>query len=165
MDHISQERGEMTMLYDLLFAFLQSGKYKEARKIIETPGMRARPGRLQWFAEKCIAGNQMEALENLVELTQKLFECDRDEMYFHLLKLCRENNDWKKADSAWTKIQEENVIPRERTLRLLSDIFKRNSQEVPFEVPEVLLLFLYGFFWREGNIEEVENFNLLPRYL
>ncbi|KAM4693882.1 leucine-rich PPR motif-containing protein, mitochondrial isoform 2-T2 [Discoglossus pictus] len=136
MDHVSQERGEMAMLYDLLFAFLQSGKYKEARKIIETPGLRARPGRLQWFAEKCIAGNQMEALENLVEMSQKLFECDRDEMYFHLLKLCKETNDWKKADSVWNKIQEENVIPRERTLRLLAEIFKRNGQEVPFEVPE-----------------------------
>ncbi|KAG8443623.1 hypothetical protein GDO86_008970 [Hymenochirus boettgeri] len=136
MDHVSQERGEMTMLYDLLFAFLHTGKYKEARKIIETPGLRARPGRLQWFAEKCIAANQMEALENLVDLTQKLFECDRDEMFFQLLKLCKENDDWKKADSVWTKIQEENIIPRERTLRLLAEIFKRNGQEVPFDVPE-----------------------------
>uniref|UniRef100_A0A6I8RSC2 Leucine-rich PPR motif-containing protein, mitochondrial n=1 Tax=Xenopus tropicalis TaxID=8364 RepID=A0A6I8RSC2_XENTR len=136
MDHISQERGEMAMLYDLLFAFLHTGKYKEARKIIETPGLRARPGRLQWFAEKCIATNQMEALENLVDMTQKLFECDRDDMYYYLLKLCKENDDWKKADSAWTKIQEENVIPRERTLRLLADIFRRNGQEVPFDVPE-----------------------------
>lgn len=35
MDFVSQERGEMTMLYDLFFAFLQSGRYREARKIIE----------------------------------------------------------------------------------------------------------------------------------
>lgn len=35
MDFVSQERGEMTMLYDLLFAFLQTGRYKEARKIME----------------------------------------------------------------------------------------------------------------------------------
>lgn len=36
-------------------------------------------------------------------------------------------------------MQEENVIPRERTLRLLADILKKNGQEVPFEVPEVKL--------------------------
>lgn len=30
----------------------------------------------------------METLEQLVELTQNLFECDRDEMYYHLLQLC-----------------------------------------------------------------------------
>lgn len=35
MDFISQERGEMTMMYDLFFAFLQTGRYREARKIIE----------------------------------------------------------------------------------------------------------------------------------
>lgn len=35
MDFVSQKRGEMTMLYDLFFAFLQTGRYREARKIIE----------------------------------------------------------------------------------------------------------------------------------
>ncbi|XP_015233698.1 PREDICTED: leucine-rich PPR motif-containing protein, mitochondrial [Cyprinodon variegatus] len=136
MDFVSQERGEMTMLYDLFFAFLQTGRYREARKIVETPGLRAKPGRLQWFGEKCIASNQMEALEQMVEMTTKLFECDRDEMYSYMLRLCKETNDWQKAEAIWTKMQEENVIPRERTLRLLADILKSNDQEVPFEVPE-----------------------------
>lgn len=31
-----------------------------------------------------------EVLEQLVELTRNLFECDRDEMYYHLLELCGE---------------------------------------------------------------------------
>uniref|UniRef100_A0A669BNP0 Leucine rich pentatricopeptide repeat containing n=1 Tax=Oreochromis niloticus TaxID=8128 RepID=A0A669BNP0_ORENI len=136
MDFVSQERGEMTMLYDLLFGFLQTGRYREARKIIETPGLRAKPGRLQWYAEKCILNNQMEALEQMVDMTAKLFECDRDEMYNYLLRLCKETNNWQKAEAMWTKMQEENVIPRERTLRLLADILKSNGQEVPFEVPE-----------------------------
>ncbi|XP_051868901.1 leucine-rich PPR motif-containing protein, mitochondrial [Pristis pectinata] len=136
MDFVNQERGEMTMLYDLFFAFLHTGKYKEARKIIETPGLRARPGRLQWFADKCTATNQVEALENMVEMTQKLFECDRDQMYYYLMKLFKENNDWRKADATWTKMQEENVIPRERTLRILAEILRSNGQEIPFEVPE-----------------------------
>ncbi|XP_062375874.1 leucine-rich PPR motif-containing protein, mitochondrial isoform X2 [Sardina pilchardus] len=136
MDFISQERGEMTMLYDLFFAFMQTGRYREARKIIETPGLRARPGRLQWFAEKSIALNQMEILDNLVDLTSKLFECDRDEMYHYILRLCNDTADWRKAEAVWTKMQEENVIPRERTLILLAKILKSNGQEVPFEVPE-----------------------------
>ncbi|KAM9726781.1 leucine-rich PPR motif-containing protein, mitochondrial [Menidia menidia] len=136
MDFISQERGEMIMLYDLFFAFLQTGRYREARKIIETPGVRAKPGRLQWFADKCIYNNQMEPLEQMVDMTTKLFECDRDEMYSYMLKLCKETNDFKKAEAIWTKMQEENVIPRERTLRLLADILKNNGQDVPFDVPE-----------------------------
>uniref|UniRef100_A0A8C4T141 Leucine rich pentatricopeptide repeat containing n=1 Tax=Erpetoichthys calabaricus TaxID=27687 RepID=A0A8C4T141_ERPCA len=137
MDFISQERGEMTMLYDIFFAFLQTKKYKEARRIIETPGLRARSGRLQWFAEKCITTNQVDTLEQLVEMTQKLFESDRDEMYYYLLRSYLENGDWKKAEVAWTKMQEENIIPRDRTLRLLAEILESGGQEVPFTVPEV----------------------------
>uniref|UniRef100_A0A8C9VQI4 Leucine rich pentatricopeptide repeat containing n=1 Tax=Scleropages formosus TaxID=113540 RepID=A0A8C9VQI4_SCLFO len=155
MDFVSQERGEMTMLYDLLFAFLQTGRYKEAHKIIETPGLRAKSGRLQWFAEKCIANEQMEPLETLVEMTQKLFECDRDEMYHYVLRLY-ETNDWRKAEAAWTKMQEENVIPRERTLRLLAKILKTNGQKVPFEVPEVKT-------WENAGLKcprEQESFSL-----
>ncbi|XP_076598480.1 leucine-rich PPR motif-containing protein, mitochondrial [Chaetodon auriga] len=136
MDFVSQTRGEMTMLYDLFFAFLQTGRYREARKIIETPGLRARPGRLHWYAERCIFNKQMESLEQMVDMTSKLFECDRDEMYSYILRLCEQTNDWQKAETAWTKMQEENVIPRERTLRMLADILKNNNQEVPFVMPE-----------------------------
>ncbi|XP_006839529.1 PREDICTED: leucine-rich PPR motif-containing protein, mitochondrial [Chrysochloris asiatica] len=137
MDFVSQEQGEMTMLYDLFFAFLQTGNYKEAKKIIETPGIRARPARLQWFCDRCISNNQVETLEKLVELTQKLFECDRDQLYYNLLKLYKMNGDWQRADAVWNKIQEENIIPREKTLRLLAEILKNNNQEVPFDVPEM----------------------------
>ncbi|KAK7140045.1 hypothetical protein R3I94_012607 [Phoxinus phoxinus] len=137
MEFLSQERGEMMMLYDLFFAFLQTGRKKEAHKIIETPGLRARVTRLQWFAEKCIAAQQMEPLENMVDMTIKLFECDRDDMYHYLLRLCKETNNWRTAEATWMKMQEENLAPRERTLRLLAEILKNNNQEVPFEVPEV----------------------------
>uniref|UniRef100_G3T270 Leucine-rich PPR motif-containing protein, mitochondrial n=1 Tax=Loxodonta africana TaxID=9785 RepID=G3T270_LOXAF len=137
MDFVSHEQGEMMMLYDLFFAFLQMGNYKEAKKIIETPGIRARHGRLQWFCDRCIASNQVETLEKLVELTQKLFECDRDQLYYNLLRLYKMNGDWQRADVVWNKIQEENIIPREKTLRLLAEIFSNANQEVPFDVPEL----------------------------
>ncbi|NWU89490.1 LPPRC protein, partial [Upupa epops] len=136
-DFISREYGDMMALYDLFFAFLQTEKYREARKVIETPGLRAHSGRLQWFAKRCIANNQVEILERLVELTQNLFECDRDEMYYYLLQLYENNSDWEKAEAVWTKIQEENVVPREKTLALLADILEKNGQVVPFEVPKV----------------------------
>ncbi|XP_021109468.1 leucine-rich PPR motif-containing protein, mitochondrial isoform X2 [Heterocephalus glaber] len=137
MDFVSQEQGEMTMLYDIFFAFLQTGNYKEAKKIMETPGIRARPTKLQWFCDRCITNNKREALEKLVELTQNLFECDRDQLYYSLLKLYKKNGDWQRADAIWNKMQEENIIPREKTLRLLADILKDNNQEVPFDVPEL----------------------------
>ncbi|XP_076016482.1 leucine-rich PPR motif-containing protein, mitochondrial [Genypterus blacodes] len=136
MDFLSREQGEMAMLYSLFFTFLQLGRYREARKIIETPGLRAKPGRLQWFADKCISTNKMEPLEQMVDMTAKLFECDRNKMYQYTLQLCKETNNWQKAEALWTKMQEENVVPRESTLRLLADILKKNGQEVPFVEPE-----------------------------
>ncbi|KAG2467341.1 LPPRC protein, partial [Polypterus senegalus] len=123
MDYISQERGEMTMLYDIFFAFLQTKKYKEARRIIE-----------------------VDTLEQLVEMTQKLFESDRDEMYYYLLRSYQENGDWKKAEIAWTKMQEENIIPRDRTLRLLAEILESGGQEVPFSIPET--------WYEEANVSD-----------
>lgn len=55
------------------------------------------------------------------------------------LNLFSENNgDWRKAEAVWTKIQEENVVPREKTLTLLADILEKNGQVVPFEVPKVI---------------------------
>ncbi|XP_013886428.1 leucine-rich PPR motif-containing protein, mitochondrial [Austrofundulus limnaeus] len=137
LDFISREYGEMAMMYDLLFVFLQTGRYNEARKIIKTPGLKAKPGRFHWFAEKCIFNNEMEVLEQFVEMTGTLFDSDRDEMYSYIFRLCKETNNWKKAEAAWTKMQEENVIPRERTLRLLANILKSNGQEVPFDLQEL----------------------------
>lgn len=53
------------------------------------------------------------------------------------LLIPEERSDWQKAGAIWMKMQEENVIPRERTLRMLADILRSNGQEVPFELPEV----------------------------
>uniref|UniRef100_A0A8C4L7T0 Leucine-rich PPR motif-containing protein, mitochondrial n=1 Tax=Equus asinus asinus TaxID=83772 RepID=A0A8C4L7T0_EQUAS len=166
MDFVSQEQGEMTMLYDLFFAFLQTGNYKEAKKIIETPGIRARPTRLQWFCDRCISSNQVETLEKLVELTQKLFECDRDQLYYNLLKIYKINGDWQRADAVWNKMQEENIIPRGKTLRLLAEILRNSNQEVPFEVPEVI--YAYNIFLKAQNRNVVfngETYNSLIKLL
>lgn len=53
------------------------------------------------------------------------------------LMIPEETNDSQKAEAVWTKMQEENVIPRERTLRMVADILRNNGEEVPFDVPEV----------------------------
>ncbi|XP_019404111.1 PREDICTED: leucine-rich PPR motif-containing protein, mitochondrial [Crocodylus porosus] len=135
IDFISTKHGEINVLHDLLFAFLELGKYNEAQKIIETPGMKIFHGKLQWFLKRCISKNQVTVLESLVEITKSL-DCDRDEMYYNLLKLYKKNNDLQKAGEVWTKLKEETVVPRERTLTLLADMFRRNGQEVLFNSPK-----------------------------
>lgn len=54
-----------------------------------------------------------------------------------ILLISEQTNDARKAEAVWTKMQEENVIPRERTMRMVAEILKNNGEEVPFEVPEV----------------------------
>lgn len=53
------------------------------------------------------------------------------------LLISEETNNPQKAEAVWTKMQEENIIPRERTLQMLADILRSNGEEVPFEVSEV----------------------------
>lgn len=48
------------------------------------------------------------------------------------------NGDWQRADAVWNKMQEENIIPRAKTLSLLAEILRNSNQEVPFDVPEVI---------------------------
>uniref|UniRef100_A0A8C8RLF0 Leucine rich pentatricopeptide repeat containing n=1 Tax=Pelusios castaneus TaxID=367368 RepID=A0A8C8RLF0_9SAUR len=136
VEFLTHKQGEMAMLYNLFFAFISTGKYDEARKIMETPGLRARSGVLQWYAKRCIENNKMECLENMVEMTKDLFDCNRDQMYYYLLELCKINNDWKKAGAIWTKMKKEGFTPSQRTLHLLEDIFKNTYKEMTFHVPE-----------------------------
>ena len=74
-----------------------------------------------------------------------------------LFLFSEETNDWKKAEAIWTKMQEENVIPRERTLYLLADILRSNGQNVPYEVPEVKIQLLneMGLFVSINICQEV----------
>ncbi|XP_035519728.1 leucine-rich PPR motif-containing protein, mitochondrial [Morone saxatilis] len=115
MDFLSEKRGEMTMLYSLFFAFLQTEHYYEARKVIEV--------------STCILRNYTGLRARALKTPAVVCR----EMHFSKPE---ETNDWKKAQEVWSKMEEENVTPKERTLHMLADILKSNGQEVPFEINE-----------------------------
>ncbi|XP_071485647.1 leucine-rich PPR motif-containing protein, mitochondrial-like [Diadema antillarum] len=137
MDFASQQHGDINMLYDLIFAFCTTAKYKEAMKLIETPGMIAKNRRLQWYAERCIGSSMVESLEQLTSMTRDLYACDRDQMYFYLIQLHTRNSDVDKCLQVWTTMQEEGVVPRDRTLRYLANVLRSFNRPVPFEVPQI----------------------------
>ncbi|XP_077138500.1 leucine-rich PPR motif-containing protein, mitochondrial [Ranitomeya variabilis] len=137
VDRLSDFMGEQSMLHELFFAFIRAGKYSEAEKIAETPGLRAHPGKMSWFADRCIRTNRVDLLEKCVEISQKLFGSDREDMYFQLFKIYDKNNDWEKTQSAWNKMQEEGVVPQETTLNLLKNIFKKNGQDANIHISEI----------------------------
>lgn len=150
MDFASEHHGDLNMLYDLIFAFLTTGKLKEAQKVIETPGMVSRDRRLQWFAEKCISSNKLEPLEQLVAITRDLYGCDRDNMHFYLIQYYARAKNPEKCLQVWTNMQEEGIIPKDRTLRYLANVLNTHNIPVPFEVPELPVL-------AEVNVEQPER--------
>ncbi|XP_069810471.1 leucine-rich PPR motif-containing protein, mitochondrial [Dendropsophus ebraccatus] len=137
VDRLSNFMGEQSMLHELFFAFIRAGKYSEAEKIVETPGLRAYPVKMSWFVDRCLRTNQVDLLEKCVEISQKLFDCDREDMYFQLFKIYDKNNDWEKAKDAWYKMREENILPQETTLSLIKNLFKKSGQEVSLHIPEI----------------------------
>uniref|UniRef100_T1IYE6 Pentacotripeptide-repeat region of PRORP domain-containing protein n=1 Tax=Strigamia maritima TaxID=126957 RepID=T1IYE6_STRMM len=129
--------GEMNTMYDLAFAFLRCGRSREAKKLFDTCGVRARHGNLDHECQRLIEKDDVGTLEELVKVTRDLFDINRDRMYYHLLQAYDKRNDHENALDVWTLMQEEDVRPSERTLVFLANILKRNDRSVPFAVPEV----------------------------
>ncbi|KAG9484422.1 hypothetical protein GDO78_010025 [Eleutherodactylus coqui] len=136
VDRLSDFMDDQWVLHELFFAFISTGKYSEAEKIAETPGMRAIQGKIDWFANRCIRMNQVEKLEKLVELSRKLFQCDRKDMYSQLLRLYAENNDLEKAKSTLYKMKEDNLVPSGKALAPLRSLFESNGEDLNAHFPE-----------------------------
>lgn len=57
--------GEVNSLYDLVFAFVECGRIRQARKILETPGLRSRPQRINIACERYRREGKATELEGL----------------------------------------------------------------------------------------------------
>ncbi|CAM1328406.1 LRPPRC (predicted), partial [Pycnogonum litorale] len=136
MDASSAIHGEVNILYNLAFAFIDAGKVNQAKKIFETRGLRANMDRLEYKCDVYLRRNQVTYLENLVKVTRDLFGLNRDVMYFYLIRAYCKIGDVNKALGVWLTMQEENVIASSKTLRYLADFLKSKNHPVPFQIPE-----------------------------
>lgn len=128
--------GEVNSLYDLVFSFVECGRIRQARKILETPGLKNRPQRINIACERYHQEGMTESLEGLMEATKDLNHIDRSEIFYNLLlNYCKENNP-NKALGLWTKLQEENIPPTDQFLEKLAEFLKSNNLEVPFVISE-----------------------------
>lgn len=135
MDLSISVHGEMNSLYDLVFAFIECGKVRQARKILETPGLRARHQRLENRCKRLLEDNRLTELEQLVAITKDVFDIDRNGMFMYLFEGYRRKNDCDKALGVWTTMQEENIEPSESFLRELGQLLTKHGREVPFVMP------------------------------
>lgn len=134
-----QIHGEVNSLYDLMFAFVECGRIRQATKILETPGLRNRPHRLSSACERYQQEGLVEPLEGLMEATRDISHIDRLDIYYHLLLSYCKSGDPDKALGLWTRMQEENVQPSDEFLATLGHFLTEKGRDVPFVIPEVEL--------------------------
>ncbi|XP_058057678.1 leucine-rich PPR motif-containing protein, mitochondrial [Anopheles bellator] len=136
-DLSTEVHGEVNSLYDLVFAFVDCGRIRQARKILETPGLRTRYQRIQSACERYQQEGKTASLEGLMEATKDLNHIDRSEIYHKLLQSYITERDADKSLGLWTRMQEENVAPSDAFLAELGGFLSSNGYEVPFAVPDL----------------------------
>ncbi|XP_064624156.1 leucine-rich PPR motif-containing protein, mitochondrial-like [Lineus longissimus] len=137
MDIASSSLGEMQALHHLFFSFVECGKESQARRILETPGMRAMMDVIDSYGNQLINRKKIKELESLVNVTKGLFSLDREHLLFLLIKGYCVENDMDKALNVLSVMEEENLNPRGRTLRYLGKTLMSKGKEVPFEIPDI----------------------------
>ncbi|KAL1463787.1 hypothetical protein WDU94_015500 [Cyamophila willieti] len=136
--------GEVNSLYDLMMSFLDEGRLRQARKILETPGMRMRPERFSYILEYYANNSATEKIENLLKVTQDIDTFDRSAIYSTLLNMYAKEKETDKALALWTQMQEDNETPSDEFLVSLATLLRQNGREVPFVVPKHAPLSVQG---------------------
>lgn len=124
--------GEERSLYDMAMNFLIMGKFAQAKKLLETPGLRYQQHNANYICNKLRRENNIVALEAFVKLTRNLFACDREELYTHLVSAC--HDDAEKILELWLTMQEENFSPSMALRRRMAKYLEKGGKQVPFQV-------------------------------
>lgn len=135
-DLSTKVHGEVNSLYDLVFAFVECGRVRQARKILETPGLRSRPHRINSACERYLQEGMATPLEGLIEATKDLSYIDQTDIYYNLLSHYCNANETEKALGLWTKMQEEDLAPTKEFLTKLGTYLQCKELPVPFVIPE-----------------------------
>lgn len=150
--------GEVNSLYDLVFSFAECGRIRQARRILETPGLQNRTQRLNNACERYREEGAAQTLEGLMEATKDLTHIDRGDIYYQLLLTYISKKDSDKAIGLWTQMQEEDVHASEEFLMKLGSFLKSQGREVPFVVPDLDLpkndLVLFRQFVKTGDVDK-----------
>ncbi|KAL0881103.1 hypothetical protein ABMA27_002225 [Loxostege sticticalis] len=137
-DLSTQIHGEVNILHDLVLAFVECGRLRQARRILETPGMHTRQRRLDDACQRYVEEGKSEYLEGLLEATKELSHIDRSNIFYHLLVTYCKADETDKAVGLWTILQEEGEVPSNQFLAYLGKHLKSKNREVPFVMPEEL---------------------------
>jgi len=128
--------GEMNSLYDLVFAFVECGRIRQARKILETPGLQNRPQKINYACERFQQEGLIKPLEGLKDATKDINYIDRSDIYYQLLLCYIKQDDPEQSLGLWTQMQEEDLAPSDQFLLKLGSFLQEKGLEVPFAIPQ-----------------------------
>ncbi|XP_034826727.1 leucine-rich PPR motif-containing protein, mitochondrial [Maniola hyperantus] len=137
-DLSTQIHGEVNILHDLVLAFVECGRLRQARRILETPGLQTRHKRLTDACLRYVEEGKSEYLEGLLEATKELSHIDRSNIFYHLLVSYCKADETDKALGLWTVLQEEGEVPSDQFLVYLGNHLKSKDRQIPFVIPELV---------------------------
>ena len=134
LDISIEAQGEERALMDLAMSFLDLGKKAQAKKLLETPGLRYNQTQMAYMAAHFRSSGNLEALESMVSLSRNVFGCDRDFLFSQLVEAFHDSPD--RVEEVWMEIQEEGHAPSDSLKLAIAGALEAGGRKVPFEVPK-----------------------------
>jgi len=133
LDTSIEVAGEEKSLYHLAFCFLDTGRITQARKLLETPGLRYNEENFKFQCNILKRDNRPQVLEDLVSISRNIFGCDRNMLYQQLVSAYKEDAD--KVSDIWVQVQEEGFPPSDSLKIEIARALKAAGKPLPFEEP------------------------------
>ncbi|KAF2352883.1 Pentatricopeptide repeat [Trinorchestia longiramus] len=127
--------GEHNSLFDLACFFVDEERVKEAKRVLETPGLRVRSESVSEVCKYYLREKQTKRIEDLLAASAGT-SIDRRFVYEYLLEAYINDGNCDKALGLWTQMQEEDLPASDKFLRDLGSFLQQNDKPVPFAIPE-----------------------------
>ncbi|KAG4073704.1 hypothetical protein HA402_000928 [Bradysia odoriphaga] len=122
---------EENCLYDLVLSFVECGRIRQARKILETPGLPNRSNRISGACKRYQQEGKTSVLEDLVQTTKGLNNVDHHETFYQLLLCYCKEGSTEKALNLWRKTKEEKTFAAsDQFLTTLAKFLREKGVEV-----------------------------------
>ena len=132
---ISRKHGEGIGQYNLALCFLILGRYSEARKALDSPGLVYRKFWAILICSELKFRKDTVALEKFVSATRNLPQCDRAFLYNELIEAHCNNGETDKLTEVLMQMQEEGVATSRKMRETISNTFLQEGRADPFTDP------------------------------
>ena len=129
--------GETKSLYNLAFAFIDSGKFSQAKKLLATPGLRYDKKKVDYLMDILSKEGKIDKFEKFVQFSRPVFSCDREHMYTRFISECAKRKEAERIQEAWVNMQEEDFVPSDHLKVQIATALQANGLSVPFSIPQI----------------------------